>query len=95
MPRRKTNNDALPHPINLPGADDAGFSTASVTLKEATLYGKANSPLAIAAIHRAKADAQASEALSGYPPQITGTGQLDDNLKRQNHDPARRNLHQR
>ncbi|MBK9289824.1 MAG: TolC family protein [Flavobacteriales bacterium] len=56
----------------------------ALTLKEAILYGKANSPsLVIAANDRAKADAQASEALSGYLPQINGTGQLDDNLKRQ------------
>lgn len=55
-----------------------------LSLREAIAYGKANSPLlVIAANDRKKADAQATEALSGYLPQINGTGQLDDNLKRQ------------
>ncbi|MFT3886503.1 MAG: TolC family protein [Flavobacteriales bacterium] len=56
----------------------------ALTLKEAIAYGRANSPtLTIAANDRAKANAQATEALSGYLPQINGNGQLDDNLKRQ------------
>jgi outer membrane protein len=59
-------------------------SMAQFTLKEAIAYGKEHSPkLVIAANDRAMADAQAQEAISGYLPQVNGSGQLDDNLKRQ------------
>lgn len=54
------------------------------TLRQAIDYGRANSPvMAIAGNDQRKADAQAREAVSGYLPQINGSGQLDDNLKRQ------------
>ncbi len=57
---------------------------AQLTLKEAIAYGKEHSPtLVIAANDHAVTHAQAQEALSGYLPQVNGTGQLDDNLKRQ------------
>lgn len=57
---------------------------AQLTLKEAIAYGKENSPtLVIAANDHAVAKAKAQEALSGYLPQVSGSGQLDDNLKRQ------------
>lgn len=56
----------------------------SFTLRQAIDYGRSHSPaMAIAANDQRKADAQAQEAVSGYLPQINGTGQLDDNLKRQ------------
>ncbi len=54
------------------------------TLRQAIDHARAHSPaLAIAANEQQRADAQAQEAVSGYLPQINGTGQLDDNLKRQ------------
>lgn len=56
----------------------------SFTLRQAIDYGRSNSPvMAIAAYETRKADAMAQEALSGYLPQINGSGQLDDNIKRQ------------
>lgn len=62
----------------------AAVAQQSLTLKQAIEYGKANSPaMAIAANDVRKADALAQEAVSGYLPQINGTGALDDNLKRQ------------
>lgn len=55
-----------------------------MTLKAAIDYGRGHSPtMAMAANDRLKADAVAQEAVSGYLPQINGSGQLDDNLKRQ------------
>lgn len=54
------------------------------TLRQAIDYGRSNSPsMAIAANDQRKADAQAQEAVSGYLPQINGSGTLDDNVKRQ------------
>ncbi|HRF80693.1 MAG TPA: TolC family protein [Flavobacteriales bacterium] len=54
------------------------------TLRQAIDFGRANSPaMAIAANDQRKADAMAQEAVAGYLPQINGSGQLDDNLKRQ------------
>ncbi len=54
-----------------------------LTLREAIAYGKENSPLMIiAANDRERADAQATEALSSYLPQVNASGQLDNNLKR-------------
>ncbi|MBK9289941.1 MAG: TolC family protein [Flavobacteriales bacterium] len=56
---------------------------AVLTLKDAIAFGRANSPtLVIAANDRERADAQATEAVSGYLPQINGNGQFDNNLKR-------------
>lgn len=56
----------------------------ALTLRQAIDYGKAHSPaMAIALNDQRKADAQAQEAVSGYLPQINGSGQLDDNIKRQ------------
>jgi outer membrane protein TolC len=55
----------------------------TLSLRQAIDFGKANSPaLVIAANDQQKAKAQALEAVSGYLPQINGTGQLDDNLLR-------------
>jgi len=52
-------------------------------LKDAIHFGKANSPLiVIAANDRERAEAQATEALSSYLPQVNASGQLDNNLKR-------------
>ncbi|MBL7953220.1 MAG: TolC family protein [Flavobacteriales bacterium] len=54
------------------------------TLRQAIDYGRSHSPtMAIAANDQRKADAMAQEAVAGYLPQINGSGQLDDNLKRQ------------
>ena len=54
------------------------------TLRQAIDYGRAHSPaMAIADNDQRRADAQAQEAVAGYLPQINGSGQLDDNLKRQ------------
>lgn len=54
------------------------------TLRQAIDYGRSHSPqMAIAANDQRKADAQAQEAVAGYLPQVNGSGQLDDNLKRQ------------
>lgn len=54
------------------------------TLRQAIDHARAHSPaMAIAANDQRKAGAQAQEAVSGYLPQINGSGQLDDNLKRQ------------
>lgn len=64
------------------------FSTAShgqhaLSLRQAIDYGKEHSPsLVIAANDQLKAKAQALEAVSGYLPQINGTGQVDENLLR-------------
>jgi len=55
-----------------------------LTLRQAIDHGRAHSPsLALAANGERRADAQFHEALAGYLPQINGTGQFDDNLKRQ------------
>jgi outer membrane protein len=55
----------------------------ALTLKDAIHFGKANSPLiVIAANDRERAEAQATEALSSYLPQVNASGQLDNNLKR-------------
>lgn len=60
------------------------FAQQPFTLRQAIDHARAHSPaMAIAANDRLRADAQAQEALSGYLPQINGSGQLDDNLKRQ------------
>lgn len=64
----------------------AGSASAqqAFTLRQAIDYGRTNSPsMAIAANDQRKADAVAQEAVAGYLPQINGSGQLDDNLKRQ------------
>ncbi|MBX2971510.1 MAG: TolC family protein [Flavobacteriales bacterium] len=54
------------------------------TLRQAIDYGRSHSPqMAIAANDQRKADAMAQEAVAGYLPQVNGSGQLDDNLKRQ------------
>ncbi len=64
----------------------AGSAAAqqSMSLRQAIDYGRAHSPtMAIAANDQQKADAVAQEAVAGYLPQINGSGQLDDNIKRQ------------
>ncbi len=62
----------------------AASAQQAYTLRQAIDYGRAHSPsMAIAANDQRKADAMAQEAVSGYLPQVNGTGQLDDNLKRQ------------
>ena len=54
------------------------------TIRQAIDYARSHSPaLAIAANDQRRADAQAQEAVAGYLPQINGSGQFDDNLKRQ------------
>lgn len=54
------------------------------TLRQAIDYGRAHSPaMAIAANDQRRADAMAQEAVAGYLPQINGSGQMDDNIKRQ------------
>ena len=55
-----------------------------LTLRQAIDHGRAHSPsLALPANGERRAAAQFHEALAGYLPQINGTGQFDDNLKRQ------------
>mgnify|MGYP000965502886 FL=1 len=55
-----------------------------LTLRQAIDHARSHSPaMAIAANDQRKADAQAQEAVSGYLPQLNGSGTLDDNLKRQ------------
>ena len=62
----------------------AAFAQQAMSLRQAIDYGRAHSPtMAIAANDQRKADAQAQEAVAGYLPQVNGTGQFDDNLKRQ------------
>lgn len=66
--------------LAMPGAQ----AQQAFTLRQAIDYGRSHSPsMAIAANDQRKADAQAQEAVSGYLPQINGSGQLDDNIKRQ------------
>ncbi|HEY0979057.1 MAG TPA: TolC family protein [Flavobacteriales bacterium] len=56
----------------------------AMTLRQAIDHARTHSPsMAIAANDQRKAEAQAQEAVAGYLPQVNGTGQLDDNLKRQ------------
>lgn len=65
-------------------AADPAMAQQAMTLRQAIDYARENSPAMVVALNdQRKADMQAREALSGYLPQVNGTGQLDDNLKRQ------------
>ena len=60
------------------------FAQQAITLRQAIDHGRTHSPaMAIATNGIRRADTQFHEALAGYLPQVNGTGQFDDNLKRQ------------